>query len=443
MAPRPHFERREADWLGVAEALDRILDGHAPLPPRTRPLTEALGSTLAVDVHARARLPPHDNSAMDGYAVRSVDLVGASDERPVELEVVGRILAGSAERPPVGPGQACRIMTGAPLPPGADGVTRVEYTDRERGRPGWVRVHTDRDAGSHIRPGGQDMEVGARVAPSGTRIDAGWTAILAAAGHDPVEVRRAPRVVILTTGDELRGPAGFDDVIAGRAIPDSNGPMLAAAVREAGGIPVPVGPARDDAADLRRCLEGAGEADLLLTVGGASMGEGDLLKRVLEDDGLHVDFWRVRMRPGSPVAYGTLPRPGGGARLPLLSLPGNPASAFVTFHLFARPLLRLLAGEPDPWPRALHCRAGDRLTSVGSLCHFHRVRLEAATGSDPCPTACLSGHTGSGLVHSLGPADGLAIVPEGVEAIEVGAAVEVIPLRHGPGGHSPTFLRMP
>lgn len=441
MVTRPRFEDRSADWIGVGEALTRILAGRGPLSPHPLPLARALGHTLAADALARTRLPARDNSAMDGYAVRSADLVGATEAAPVELEVVGRVLAGSTGLPRVGAGQACRIMTGAPLPPGADGVTRVEYTDREEGRAGWVRIFTADDAGCHIRPAGEDMDVGDRTVLRGTRLDAGWIAILGAAGHDPVSVHRAPRVLILTTGDELRPTDDQADVVAGGAVADTNGPMLAAAVRDAGGVPLLAGPARDDAADLRRHLEGAREADLVVTVGGASMGEADLLKRVLADDGFQLDFWRVRMRPGSPVGFGTLPRPGGGAPVPLLSLPGNPASAFVTFHLFGHPLVRRLAGDLHPERRALRCRAGERLSSRVDLCHAHRVRFSPPPDGETLPVVHLSGRTGSGLVHSLGAADGLAIVPEGVAAIEAGDQVEVVVLRPPPPGVVPTFIR--
>ncbi|WP_405284379.1 gephyrin-like molybdotransferase Glp [Gaopeijia maritima] len=439
MTDRPEFEQRDADWLGVHEALECILGRHAPLPAVAVPLGEALGRTLAEAAIARARLPPWDNSAMDGYAVRSADLAGASETAPVELEVIGVARAGASELPEVGPGQACRIMTGAPLPPGADGVTRVEYTDGESGREGWVRIHSEGDAGRNVRPGGQDMERGDAVAPAGVRIDSGWTALLAAAGVDPVPVHRAPEVLIVTGGDELRSLDAFHDVVEGRAIPDTNAPMLAAAVRAAGGRPRVTGPARDDAADLRRHLAQARDADLVVTVGGASMGEADLLKRTFEEDGLEVDFWRVRMRPGSPMAFGHLPRPGGGPPLPLLSLPGNPASAFVTFQLFGHPLVRHLSGDPRPHRPVIAARAGERLGSTPRLCHFHRVVIDPAAPHDPLPTVRLAGHAGSGLVHSLGPAAGLAVVPEGIAAIEQGERVEVVLLRDTPGAHAPAF----
>ncbi|NNF37392.1 MAG: molybdopterin molybdotransferase MoeA [Gemmatimonadetes bacterium] len=438
MDGRTRFETRVADWLGVDEAQSRILADVDVLPSERLELGSALGRTLAEDVAARARLPPWDNSAMDGYAVRAEDVEGASADAPVELAVVGQILAGGDERPVLGPGQACRVMTGAPVPDGADGVVRVEHTDREAAMPGRVRVLSDHDARRNVRPGGQDMERGDAVVPAGTRLHGGWIALLAAAGAARVAVRRRPRVTVLTGGDELRSLDDFADVAAGRAIPDSNGPMLAAAVAAAGGEATLAGPARDDAGDIRRRLHANPDADVIVTVGGASMGEADLLKRVLEKDGLQVDFWRARIRPGSPLAFGRLPLPGASHPVPLVSLPGNPASAWVTFHLFVRPLLRCLVGDPRPFQPVLRARTADPLVSVARLCHFHRVRIDWA-GAEGVPTVSLTGHQGSGLVHSVGPAEGLAVVPEGVERLEPGDPVEVILLGEGPGTGRPGF----
>ena len=439
---RPEFETREADWLGVHEAQRRVLAGTEPLDTELVPLHSAVDRVLARTATARVRMPPWDNAAMDGYAVRADDVAPASEESPVRLPVVGSILAGGDPSVRVGPGEACRIMTGAPLPRGADSVIRVEDTDAEVGSAGTIEIRSARDAHRNVRPGGQDMDAGDEVVPAGTRLTSGWVAVLGTAGVDPVPVHRRPVVAILTGGDELRPTSEFEDVAAGRAIPDSNAPMLAAAVVEAGGVPLLLGPARDDPADLRRWVERASAADLLITVGGASMGEADLLKRTLDDDGLRIDFWRARIRPGSPVAFGWLPRPGAGpeaAPLPLLSLPGNPASAWVTFQLLARPLVNRLQGRRDLFARVGTARAGDRLPSAERLCHFHRVTLEPAGGDVRLPTARLSGHTGSGLVNSLGRADALAVVPEGLRSINPGETVEVILVKDRGGSPSPGF----
>lgn len=431
----PQFETRAADWIGVVEAQSRILKSAVPLDVEEVPLARAHGRVLARDAVARVDMPPWDNSAMDGYAVRADDIAEASPDQPSSLTVVGRILAGSDERPEVGPGEACRIMTGAPLPGGADSVVRVEDTDAEGAAPGSVQIHSDRDALRNVRPGGQDMRAGETVVSAGTRLTSGWIAVLGNAGIDPVPVRRRPIVAILTGGDELRPTHAFDDVVAGRAIPDSNAPMLAAAVVEAGGVPLLLGPGRDDPDDLRRLLAQAEDqgADVVVTVGGASMGEADLLKRTLDDDGFRLDFWRIRIRPGSPVAFGWL-----AGDLPLLSLPGNPASAWVTFLLLVRPLLLRLSGDPHPFLQVDRAIAGEPLRSAEHLCHFHRVTLSLDDGAD-APVARLSGHSGSGLVQSLGRADALAVVPEGVAVIDAGSEVEVLRVHPGRGSPAPAF----
>jgi molybdopterin molybdotransferase len=237
-------------------------------------------------------------------------------------------------------------------------------------------------------------------------------------------------VAIVTAGDELARADDFDRVTRGTAIPESNGPMLAAALEFAGARPHLLPPAPDEPGALRRRLDraragpdaGGGAApDLLLTVGGASMGEADLLKDVLEESGMELDFWRVRIRPGSPFSLGRLPD-----GLPVLSLPGNPASAFVTFHLFVRPLLRRLLGSPTPHLPVLRARAAEPLTSVARLCHFHRVTLETE-GSAP-PLARLTGPQGSGLVRGLGTAQGLAVLPEGLTEVAEGAPLHCLHL---------------
>jgi molybdopterin molybdotransferase len=268
------------------------------------------------------------------------------------------------------------------------------------------------------------------VVERGTRVTPGWTAVLAAAGCAGVDAHPPPRVAVLACGDELRAAGDLADVRAGRAIPESNGPMIAAAVRAAGGIPVRLGIARDDPTDLRQRISGARGCDLLVTLGGASMGEADLLKRVLLEDGLELDFWRVRMRPGSPVSFGHLPRPGE-SPLPTLGLPGNPASAFVTFQVLARPFLRRLAGDPRPHRQVVSARAGEAITAAPGLCHLFRVTVDASPGA---PGVRLAGPQGSGLVSGLGPAQGLAVVPEGVERVAEGDPLDVILLDDGAAG---------
>lgn len=427
------FEDRGADWIGVDEAVRRVLAAAGPLPEEEAPLEESVGRALARDLVAHATLPPFDNSAMDGYAVVGADVAGAREERAVVLTVVGETRAGDPSGPLLESGCAVRIMTGAPLPPGADTVIRVEHTDGEK-EEGRVRIHSDADRDRHIRPAGQDMTAGETVLVKGTAVTPGVVAVAAALGYDRIPVRCRPRVAILSSGDELRTPADYDDVRDGRGIPDSNAPALAAAVREAGGDPVRLGIARDDPDHIRDRVRAATGCDLLLTIGGASMGEADLFKRVLEELGLRVLFWRVRIRPGSPFSQAELPEAGpSGAPLPVLGLPGNPASAFVTFQILARPLVLALAGHRRVHRRVVRAVAGERLASTARLTHFHRVTLE---GEQRGLLARLTGPQGSGLVKGLGTADGLAVVPEGREAVEAGEDVEVILLDDGPAAAS-------
>jgi molybdopterin molybdotransferase len=420
----------------VDEARARVLARAEPLPREAVPLIDALGRALAEPITARATLPPWANSAMDGYAVRAADVRGASPERPVRLPVIGVVRAGPPPEKELLPGQAFRIMTGAALPAGADCVIRVEDTDREASGDG-VEIRSERDAGKNVRPAGQDMRAGERVLEAGTSIGPGQIALAAAAGHALLQVHRQPRVAILSSGDELRTLDDWDDVPRGAGVPETNGPTLLAAVRSAGASGLPPRLAKDDPSSIREHLLALAEADVILTSGGASMGEADLIKRVLDELGFELDFWRVTLRPGSPMSFGFL-RLAGKPAVPLFGLPGNPASAFVTFELFVRPFLLKLAGHRRIHRPVLWATALEPLPSTGRLTHFHRVRLEHDAGGT---RARLTGSQGSGLVQSLGRAEGLAVVPIGSEPIEVGRSVEVILLDDGPGASEAPVYR--
>ena len=420
------FERLAADWLSYEEALSRIVAVASPTPAETVEPDEALGRSVAAPVAARATLPAWANSAMDGYAVRSAELGGqsaAGAKPPLRLPVAGRAYPGSAPLRDVPPGAAVRIMTGGPLPDGFDTVIRVEHTDGEEAGEGFVVVHETSDLGRHVRAAGQDMEAGSETVPVGTVVHSGSLPVLLASGCTRVPVFRRPRVGVLSSGDELAGLDRFDAVVAGRAVPDTNRGMIAAAVREAGGDPVDLGVAADDPADLEARLAGTGRLDVLVATGGASMGERDLLKRVMLKGDFRLEFWRVRMRPGSPVAFGQLPA--GDREVPVFSLPGNPASAFVTFHVLVVPYLRAMLKSPTPAGLRATARTDSDLASPQGLTHFYRVRLSSeASGREL--RCSLSGPQGSGLVRSLRDADGLAVLPEGVARIAKGEPVSVI-----------------
>ena len=421
----------DADWLPYEEARVRVLALFTPLPSEAVSLSGTLGRALAEEVVAPATLPPWDNSAMDGYAVRGADVAGTTPQAPLELRVMGEARAGVRWEGVLGPDEAVRIMTGGPLPSGADSVVRVEDTDGEA-RTGWVAIRSDRDRGRNVRAGGQDMQVGDRLLAAGERVTAGAVALAAAAGRATLSVHRQPRVGVLTSGDELRGPETFDDVGKGRGIPDSNGPLLLAAAAEVGAHGIALGPVRDRTDEIRARLEQAraDDLDLLVTVGGASMGRTDLVHDVLAAMDFDLGFWRVRIRPGSPFSAGTLPRQDG-SRLPVLGLPGNPASAFVTFHLFVQPALLTLAGHRCVEALRLAARAGAQMRGGAELTHFLRVALREGSGE---LIATPTGPQGSGLVGGLAAADGLAVVPRGTEIVEAGETVSVMLLRL-PLGH--------
>jgi molybdopterin molybdotransferase len=309
-------------------------------------------------------------------------------------------------------------MTGAPVPGGADTVVRVEHTD---GGTRTVLVFSDADAHRNLRLRGEDVRAGEVVLGGGRVLAPGAIGLLAMVGRREVRVHRRPRVAILATGDELVGPERFDDVLAGRRIADSNSPMLAALLRTAGCEPLPLGIAADDRSSLRAHLERARGADALITTAGASVGEHDLVKDVLEEMGYHTDFWRVRLRPGSPFSFGRL------GELPVFGVAGNPVSVLVTFEVLLRPALRRMLGERAVYPATLRVTAAERIPGAKGLTHLPRVRL-SADGAGGWQ-ARLTGAQGSGILSSVAAADALVVVPEGVEAIEPGENAAAIPLR--------------
>lgn len=405
---------RTADWYSVEAAVAHILATVSPLSGETVPLADSLGHTLAESITSPIDHPPWDNSAMDGFAVRASDVRGANAEAPVVLKVTEEVAAGDFATRPVGVGEAIRIMTGAPLPEGADGVVRIEHTEVLEGR---VRILDDADAGRNVRPRAEDVRQGELLFEAGRRLRAGEIGVLASIGCASVRVHRPAQVALLATGDELVDLDGFDEVRAGRRIVNSNSHALAAAVRESGAVPRDLGIARDDVADVSARVHRALGADALVTTAGASVGDHDVVKDALEALGLDVAFWRVTMRPGSPVSFGVIRRPDH-APLPVFGLPGNPVSALVTFEVLVRPALRRMHGRGDVHTRTIEVRAGERLGSTPSLTHYLRVRL--APGEDGVPVATLTGGQGSGMLSSVARADALLMVPLGRSVVDEG-----------------------
>ncbi|MET7764859.1 gephyrin-like molybdotransferase Glp [Streptomyces sp. NPDC005393] len=424
-------EDRDRVWT-VTEHLDDILGRIHPLEPIELQLLDAQGCVLVEDVTVPVALPPFDNSSMDGYAVRTADVGAATAEHPAVLTVVGDIAAGSGELPTVGPGEAARIMTGAPLPPGGQAVVPVEWTDGgldsgpvthmlargadPHGGSGRVRVFRPVQDGQHVRTRGSDAGAGELALRAGTVLGAPQIGLLAAVGRATVKVRPRPRVVVLSTGSELVQPG--EEAGPGR-IHDSNSFQLTAAAREAGAIAYRVGAVIDDAATLRSTVEDQlVRADIVVTSGGVSVGAYDVVKEAMHD----VAFRKVAMQPGKPQGFGRV----GPDRIPLLALPGNPVSSYVSFELFVRPVIRTMLGGGDvhrPTERAV-CPEGVASSPEGRR-QFLRGWYEPAAADRPATVTPVGG-AGSHLVKALAQANALIVVPEEVTGVAPGAEVDVI-----------------
>jgi molybdopterin molybdotransferase len=400
--------------LDVDEAVARVVAGVSRLGVESLAPAAARRRVLAAAVRSPVALPPSANAAMDGYAVRAADVARV----PAWLAVIETVAAGRFPTRPVEPGQATRIMTGAPLPAGADSVIRVEDTDGGRER---VVVRNNRDAGRNVRARGEDVPEGGDALPAGVTLGPAQLGVLAAVGARSVEVFRAPRVAILSSGDELVPPDRFDEVLAGGKIVSSNGVALAELVRDAGGEPMDAGIAADTRESLREHFARTTGADLIITSGGISVGEFDFVRDVAGELGGTLDFWRVRMRPGAPIGFGSI----GG--VPWLGLPGNPVSTMVTFELFARPAIRKMRGHGTlsrPTIPVVMAERVDRLAP--DLTHFLRVVLR--TVADGRIEARLSGTQSSGALSSMARANALLVVPRGEESVEAGREMRAIPL---------------
>ena len=396
-----------------------MLAGITALGTETVPLGQALGRVLARDVVSPVSLPPWDNASMDGFAVRASDVRGASANQSVQLRVVETIAAGTRGTRVVGPGEAARIMTGAPVPEGADTVIRVEDTSSDS-TAGRVSIRDDRDAGRNVRARGEDVRSDSVVLTAGTPIAPAHIGVLASVGCASPVVHVRPRVAILATGDELVPVERFDAVRAGERIVSSNSYSLEAAVLAAGGEPVPLGIAPDDPAGLARCLRGAEGCDMVLTSGGVSVGDFDYTREVVGALGGELSLWRVKMRPGAPLGFGRL------FGVPWLGLPGNPVSALVTFELFARPLLRMLAGHRRPHRRTIRVVLQEEVQLAAPLTHYLRAVLSDGPGGETL--ASLTGPQSSGMLTSMSAADALVVIGSDQPTVPKGTLLTAIPL---------------
>ncbi len=400
----------------VAEQLSKVLDTIGTVDPIELALLDAQGLLLAEQVHTDAALPGFDSAAMDGYAVRAVDLKQATENRPVVLPVVGDVLAGTRAVSGMGPGLCMRIMTGAPIPPGADAVVPLAETDSGVAR---VAIRRSLRTGECIRRAGEDLAAGALALGPGATLGPQQIALLAAVGHDRVLVQPRPRVVVISTGNELVDVgkrAGFGEVS------DSNSYMLAAAARDAGADAYRVGIIPDDHARLLDTLDSQLlRSDLIITTGGVSMGAFDIVKEALSQLG-SVEFTPIAMRPGSPQGFGTLGRD----RTPIFCLPGNPVSALVSFEIFVRPAIRKLLGKRNVHRQSIQAIALERIDSPEGQREFRRGVLHREP--DGRYSVSLIGGLGSHLVAALAAANCLVVIEEDVTEVVPGSRVTVQPL---------------
>ncbi len=392
-----------------AAAAQHIVDSVRPLPPVRRPLRETLDLVLAETVVSPLDLPPWDNSAMDGYAVRAADVADAG----TVLRVIESVAAGAFPTRDLGRGEATRIFTGAPLPAGADTVIRQEDTTLAGDR---VTINDLRDRGRNTRQRGGDIARGATVLAAGTTLGPAQLGVLASIAHAQPLVHPAPRVAFVGTGDEIADLDERDAIVAGRKIASSNSYTLHGLIRRAGGEPVDLGLARDTRDSLAERLQAARGADLIVTSAGVSVGEHDLVRDVVQQLGGEVALWRVRMRPGAPLGFGTLH----GA--PWIGLPGNPVSTMVTFELFARPAIRRLMGQPLAFRRTTAVQLIEPVTLGPPLRHYLRVIV---TSGSP-PKAQLTGPQGSGILTSMTKANALLIVPENRTEVAAGETLDAL-----------------
>jgi molybdopterin molybdotransferase len=410
--------------ISVEEARERILSNVTVLDPEEKPILEAMGQVLAEDVHADLDVPPLDNSAMDGYAVRAADVESASEASPVRLKVLAEVAAGYLLDGEVTAGGAVRIMTGAPIPRGADAVVIFEDTDEASERSsarhaGEVQVFKPVGPGANIRRAGEDLAKGSSVLRRGTVLRPAQIGVLASLGRAAVRVIRRPVVAVLATGDEL---VEVGEPLEPGKIYNSNTYSIASMVRQNGGIPKILGIARDSVDALTAKIRQGLDADMLVTSAGVSRGDFDVVKDVLAREG-EIGFWTVRMRPGKPLAFGSFPS--GSRTVPHIGLPGNPVSSMITFEMFGRPAIFKMLGATD-WERPqVRVICQDRIRNTDGRRVFARGFVEEREGRY---FASLTGPQGSGILTSMASANALVVVPEDVASVEAGDEATAIML---------------
>jgi len=407
--------------ISVEEALEKVLSHIHVLEDEDEEIVNTLGQVLAEDVRSTIDIPGLDNSAMDGYAIQAEGTVGATRTSPNFFRVIGEVAAGYVTKEEVGPGSAIRIMTGAPIPSGADTVVRFEDTDEEaRKKRGEalteIGVFREVEKGLNVRRAGEDVSSGSLVLSKGTLVRPQEIGVLASVGRDVVSVHRRPVVAILSTGDEL--------VEVGKPLPpgkiySSNSYSLAAQVTRYGAVPKVLGTARDNVESLEAKISEARDADLLITSAGVSVGDYDIVKDVLAAKG-EVTFWTVRMKPGKPLAFGVLRL--GKKEVPHLGLPGNPVSSMITFEQFARPAIFKMMGRKVLAKPTVRARSESHVINTDMRRVYARVKVRRDNGEY---VARVTGPQGSGILTSMAQANGLMVVPEDTPEVRVGDEVTV------------------
>ena len=417
MAAQPHVHDHDSPegLLSVEEARERVLAAVQPLAPLRLPLTDAYGCVVAEDVVATRDLPEFASSAMDGFAVRASDVAGATPTQPAELKIVGRALIGHEPRGTVGAGEAMHIATGAPIPAGADVVVPIENASMEGDE--LVRLLDGPVPGTHVRPHGEDVREGDVLVPAGKRLGAPELGLLAIAGHPTPLVHPRPRVVVLSTGDELVSPT---ETPAFGQVRDANSALIFGALREMGAMPVMAGIVRDDVESLRETVFSFEiQADAFVSSGGVSVGERDVVKAAFFRRG-DVDFYKVAMQPGMPQGFGHV------EGKPYFGLPGNPVSVFVSMEVFLRPAILKMMGRTHLFRPEVTATLTDEVRGPRGKLQFARVEVRREHGGW---SAAPTGARGSNLISTVARANGLAMIPAGTDVAPAGSSVKVILFR--------------
>ena len=396
--------------IRVEEALNHILNSISPLDLEKTDILNALGRVIGEDIYAGRNIPPKDNSAMDGYALKSEDTKGASADAPVMVETIEDIPAGYLSQKTVGSGQAARIMTGAYVPEGADTVVKVEDTERDGNR---VRIFVESPKGENIRYSGEDVKEGDLVLSKGKIVGPAEVGMLASLGRSFIKVYQKPLVAMIATGDEI---ADIDEDTSGEKIISSNSYSLHAQVRECGALPLQTGIAKDREESLMAAFRAALRADVIISSGGVSVGDYDFVKDVMEQMGTNIEFWQVAQRPGKPLAFGTME-----GKL-VFGLPGNPVSSMITFEEYVRPALLKMMGHEEIFRRTIKAILTEDIKKKGGLKHFIRALVKKEGERF---TVSTTGEQGSGILTSMVLANGIIVLPEDMTLVKKGEEVAV------------------